>query len=207
MRSGCSQTATHDNIVVIGVLKRIFTQPRYLVAAAVVFFVAFSAAILLPHYQLIGQVWSADVSLLSKFTFVLTLYGTIYSKHTIFSFTNLFVAISLFSLNVTLFVYYIRRRQEVSKGKTPHLAGLAGFVSSLLGIGCAACGSVIITSALSIFGASSLLFILPFRGAEFGALGILLLLVSIHYLIKRINDPFVCPLQDKELRTPSVDGA
>ena len=99
----------------------------------------------------------------------------------------------LFGINIALLTYYIRRRQEKTGNTKASLASLGGIVSAGLGIGCAACGSVVLTSLLGMFGAGSLLLLLPLHGAEFGIVGLILLLVSIRYLIKRIQDPLVCP--------------
>jgi hypothetical protein len=46
---------------------------------------------------------------------------------------------------------------------------------------------------LLLFGAGGLLALLPFHGAEFGVLGVILLGFSMQQLAKRINDPLVCP--------------
>ena len=59
-------------------------------------------------------------------------------------------------------------------------------------MGCAACGSVILTAFLGTIGAGGLLLLLPFHGAEFGIIGLLLLCASIRYLIKKIAEPLVC---------------
>jgi len=66
-------------------------------------------------------------------------------------------------------------------------------VSGIFGVGCAACGSVIVSSLLLLVGAGGVLTILPFHGAEFGVLGIIFLWFSIYQLSKRIDDPLVCP--------------
>jgi hypothetical protein len=105
----------------------------------------------------------------------------------------------LFGVNIALFTYYIRRRQSLQSSTGVQVAGIAGLVSSLFGIGCAACGSVIVTGLLGLFGASSLLLLLPFHGAEFGLLGLGLFVISIHYLSLRVDDPLVCPLNQKDL--------
>jgi uncharacterized membrane protein len=68
-------------------------------------------------------------------------------------------------------------------------------ISAVFGIGCAACGSVILTAILGIAGTGALLTWLPLHGLEFGVVGIILLSFSIYYLAKRINDPLVCKVR------------
>jgi len=106
----------------------------------------------------------------------------------------LLVLISLlFALNLVLLVFYIRKIKSILKGnRRIHAVGIGGLVSGLLGIGCAACGSVVLTSILSSIGASGLLLLLPLHGSEFGILGVLLLCMSIYVLVRRIQQPLVC---------------
>jgi len=99
----------------------------------------------------------------------------------------------LFGINISLLTFYIRKRQVASKNKKVHLTSLGGFASAVLGIGCAACGSIVLSALLSTFGAGTLIVMLPLHGLEFGLVGIILLLFSNRYLIKRIEDPLICP--------------
>lgn len=188
-----------------GVLKRVFRHVRYIVGATGVAFMVLSAALLLPNYTTLVQIlFSGSVSFVSKVSFVLSLYASLLTNFTVFSALYLILVSVLFGINIALLTFYIRRRQERSHNTTAHLASIGGIISAVLGIGCAACGSVVLTAVLSLFGAGGLLLILPLHGIEFGIIGFILLLVSIRYLIKRINDPFVCPMK---LRTTTVDRA
>ena len=67
-------------------------------------------------------------------------------------------------------------------------------VSGVLGMGCAACGSFLLTSIFSLFGASWLLSYLPLDGGEFGILGVILLAVSLYLTAKKIQNPAVCKI-------------
>jgi len=185
------------------VIKRVFRHVRYRVGAAGVAFMALSAALLLPNFSVLSQIFlSNSISLKVKISFLLSLYGSLFTNFTFWSASYLILVAVLFGINVALLTFYIRRRQEVSGDKTAHVASLGGMISAVLGIGCAACGSVVVTAVLGLFGGGGLLLLLPLKGAEFGILGVLLLLFSIRYLIKRIKDPLVCPVK---LSSPSVD--
>jgi hypothetical protein len=59
-------------------------------------------------------------------------------------------------------------------------------------VGCAACGSVILTAILATIGVGGLLLALPFKGAELGIIALGILFWSNYYLAKKINDPLVC---------------
>lgn len=181
--------------MLLSVLGRVFSQVRYMQVAILIAAMALSVAILLPNISVILQVFqSSSIGLGTKLQFLGSMYGVFFTNFTFFTaFYTLTIAF-LFGVNSALLAYYIRRRQKVVSNTSGHTAGFLGVVSGIFGIGCAACGSVIISSFLVLFGVGGLLAILPFHGAEFGALGIIFLLISIYQLSKRINDPLVCPV-------------
>lgn len=182
--------------MLLSVLGRVFRHVRYVMGAIGVAFAVFSAALLLPNLSTITQVvFSGSVGLGTKISFVASLYGSLFTNFTLLSGFIVFLTAVLFGVNIALLTYYIRRRQVKSHSTRAHLASLGGLVSAALGIGCAACGSVVLTAVLGLFGASGFLLLLPFHGAEFGFFGILLLCFSIYYLMRRIQDPVVCPVK------------
>ncbi|MCA9362414.1 hypothetical protein KC906_03485, partial [Candidatus Kaiserbacteria bacterium] len=125
------------------VLQRVFRHPRYVVSALLVMFLSFSAALLLPNLTALKQVWlSGSVGFGVKLQFLLSLYGSLGSNFSFFSATMLVITAVLFGINIALLTFYIRRRQEVSHTTTAHWASIGGAVSAILGIGCAACGTV-----------------------------------------------------------------
>jgi hypothetical protein len=67
-----------------------------------------------------------------------------------------------------------------------------GAISSVLGIGCASCGSVILTSILLSFGALSSSYVVSILGLSFSILGVILLLVSNVVLLRKIRAGNVC---------------
>jgi hypothetical protein len=179
---------------VLPVAKRVFRHRRYMLWATGVALLVVSAGTLLPNLDALGAVWSSSaVSVSFKLAFLFSLYGSLFSNFTVLSMIYLLLTAVLFGINIAFLTFYIRRRRGKGPNVTAPLASLGGLVASMFGIGCAACGSVIITAVLSIFGGAGLLLMLPFHGAEFGLIGLVLLLVSISYLAKRIEDPLTCP--------------
>ena len=167
----------------------VFSKPAY-IFLALVFFIFFLALIL----------WLSAKSLI-LFMISTREFGLVLSKDIIVGAWSFFklnssrisLFISLFisflsSINFAMFVYYIKRRLQISRE-----FGL-GFFGSLLGIfgvGCASCGSVIIAS---IFGLTGSVFLtkFPLKGLEIGLLAILAILTSIYFLTKKINNPLAC---------------
>lgn len=100
----------------------------------------------------------------------------------------------LFGLNVALLVFYVRVRR--TGGTSFHVgAGVGGFLSGVLGMGCAACGSALLLPLLSIVGAGSLVSLLPLNGQEFGIISVALLILSCSLILKQIANPAVCPIE------------
>ena len=191
--------------MVIKVLWRVFRNARYSIMATGVAFMVLSATLLLPNLPAIRQIFATDViSFGAKFSFLFSLYGTLFTNFNVLSALNLILIAVFFGVNISLVTYYIRRQQIASKNAKVHAASLGGIISGILGIGCAACGSVVLTALLGAFGGGGFILLLPFHGAEFGLMGVILLAVSIYYVCARINDPLVCRMNS---RATSVDGA
>ena len=64
----------------------------------------------------------------------------------------------------------------------------------MLGVGCAACGSILLTTVLAWVGAGALIRLLPLQGEEFGIIGVILLAISIFLTAKQIDNPVVCKI-------------
>jgi len=153
-----------------------------------------SVAILLPNTKILLQVvQSPALGFGQKVEFLIGMYGLLGTNFSLFSAVTTVATAVLFGINIALLIFYVRRRQSVNKNKTGNSASVAGVVAGVFGVGCAACGSVLIASFLALFGAGGLLLILPLHGAEFGILSVCLLLFSVHEVTKRINDPLICP--------------
>lgn len=184
-----------------GVLVRVFSHPRYAFFMAMVAFIVLSAAILLPQYAIIKQIFLSDMFTFAEaWSFVLRVYLSLGASMSVLSGTLLVLMSLVFAIDVALMTYYIRRRQLVLRDRKAKLVGVGGTVSSLLGIGCAACGSVILSGVIGLFGGASFLALLPLHGAEFGVLGLVLLLGVAGYLLRRIDDPLVCPIEAHDPR-------
>lgn len=82
----------------------------------------------------------------------------------------------IFSLNICLSIDFFRQSKSGVKEAS---ASLMGGVVGGLGIGCAACGSVLLASLLSFFGISSIAF-LPLDGASVSFFSLFLLIIGLH---------------------------
>ncbi len=177
-------------------LVNVFTKPRYIILATLITGIVFTFALWLPNIRLIGVVLlSGTASVYQKFSFVFSLYGSIGTNFTLVSASYTIAIAVLFGINVALLTYYIRKiRGNIGNIKSTGAVGIGGLVSGIFGIGCAACGTFVLTSVLALFGATGFLAILPFGGEEFGFLGVGLLLYSIYLVLKKIQASMVCSI-------------
>jgi hypothetical protein len=173
-------------------LRKVFASGRYITLVFAVGLVAFAFAVWLPNLPLIVQVMGhSGIPVSQKIGLPLSLLGSITTNFTPLSASYTIAIAVLLGMNVAMLVYYLRRR--IADVASIGLAtGFLGMTSGVLGMGCAACGSLLLTSTFSLLGASGILAILPLAGGEFGILGVILLTVSLYLTAKRIQDPAVC---------------
>ncbi len=171
---------------------KVLSRPAYSLLALAAGGAIFAFTIWLPNLSLIShELGDGGIPLVLRLRLPLDLLGGIATSFTAFSATIAVLVSVLFGVNAALVAYYFSRR--VSSVKSAGVAmGIGGMVSGVLGIGCAACGSVITTAGLSLVGASGILVFLPLRGGEFGIIGIGLLLYAIAVTAKQIVTPSIC---------------
>jgi len=178
-------------MVLLG-LKHVFRNVRYVLLASVVALGMFTGAILLPNTKLVFQVIpDTTIALNAKLLLLFSLFESIQTNFTVVSATYTIAIALLFGINIALFVHYIRARKATSVGSGA-AAGVGGVVSGIFGIGCAACGTFILTWVLGLFGAIGLISFLPLGGEEFGILGVLLLVVSVYMIAKKTSEAPTC---------------
>lgn len=103
----------------------------------------------------------------------------------------LVVGVTVFSaLVITLFSVLMSVRKEALVASGMY----AGFALTLaiLGVGCAACGAVLLSTILGFFGISGLLAYFPYHGVEVGYLGLILLMAISYTLSRRLANPYAC---------------
>lgn len=153
-------------------------------------FIVFSVSVLFSDFGLLKQVYlSHGFTSFIKLAFSM-LTGAGFSLG-VFSTSTILTTSMLFGINISLLVFYIKQQKKVLLSQTPGLSAL-GLLFGVIGLGCASCGSLIVFSLFSFVGAGAFLTVLPFNGAEFSILGILLLLASNYLVLKKISAPAVC---------------
>lgn len=182
-------------IAVLQTIKKVFCKPSYIALMLTASISVFIFAVWFPNISLIVKIMShSEISLRQKLNFPISLLGGIITNFTLFSALYTVAIAVLFGIDLAMVVYLLRRRIDNAK-KNGIAAGLLGIISGVIGIGCAVCGSFLLTSVLSLLGAAGILSFLPFGGGEFGILGVVLLSVSIYTAVKQIQNPAICKVK------------
>lgn len=178
--------------MVFQALHKVFQKPLYALLAFATSIIVFAFAVWLPNISLIISVMGhSGISLTEKFNLPISLLGSITTNFTPLSASYTIAIAILFGINLAMIVYYLRRK--IAETKQDAIAtGFLGIVSGALGVGCAACGSFLLASILSLFGSSWILSFLPLGGGEFGILGVILLAASLYMTAKQITSPLLC---------------
>lgn len=170
----------------------VFAHASYIAFASALAVAAFLFAVWLPNLGLLMEVFTtSSAPLATKLGIATSLIGGIRTNFSLLSAGYTIAIAALFGINVAMVAYFLKRKRTLLAGKDM-AAGFGGVASGALGIGCAACGSFILSTTLSLFGAAGALAILPLRGGEFGILGVVLLLVSLSLISTKIAAPLIC---------------
>lgn len=170
----------------------VFFRPSYIALAGALALLAVLFAVWLPNIGLITDIFTASSApLAAKFGVLMSLLLGISTNFSVLSAGYTIAIAILFGLNIALTVYFLNR-QRTLPAKKELAAGFGGIASGALGVGCAACGSLILTTAFSLFGAADVLALLPLRGGELGVVSVLLLLTSLLLMSKKIAVPLTC---------------
>lgn len=180
--------------MVVQALQKVFRKPLYSLLALIVSAAVFAFAVWLPNLSLIVKIMGhPGITFSQKLSLPASLLGSIVTNFTLLSASYTITIAILFGMNVAMIVYFLRRRIDDVK-QAGIGTGLLGITSGVLGMGCAACGSFLLTSVFSLAGSSWVLSYLPLAGGEFGILGVILLIASVYQTAKKIQNPAVCKI-------------
>jgi len=169
---------------------KIIAQSKDVAVAVGVALVVIAFAAWLPNLHLITQTMtSATMTLWQKTNLITSLLGSLQINLSPLSRLIIFTSAGLAGIQVSLLVFYLKQTARIQQTMGVSVLGVA---TSMLGVGCASCGSVILTSLIGFGSATAVLGFLPFRGQEFGFIGIVILLFAISFTLKKINQPYVC---------------
>lgn len=170
----------------------VFAHSSYIALANALAILAFLFAVWLPNFGLLAEFFGASSAPLE--TKLKLAWNLLYGIRTNFSLLSAGYTIAiaaLFGVDIAMVAYFLKRTRNKFARKDV-AAGFGGIASGVFGIGCAACGSFILSAIFSFLGAAGALAILPLRGGEFGILSVILLVISLLLISKKISAPLTC---------------
>lgn len=179
-----------DRRTIMIALKKVFTKPSSWIIGGVTFLAFCFALIWVANLALLRYlIASHTYTLGEKIHVFFTSIGNLGTNYTGAQLLIYGLLVILSALYMPMFVYHIRKQVQ---GARTEAAGIVGIVISVFGIGCSACGSILISSLIGVTATASFIGLLPFGGYEIGMLACVLLLVSLFSLSKKIAFPGVC---------------
>ena len=173
-------------------LRTVFGDWRYGLLTGVTAALAFAFAVWMPNLRLLVSILADPrVPSIDKLKLPADLLGSINSNFSTLAASYTIIMALLFGVNVSLIAYNLkfkRLRLLSAEGAV----GSVGIVSGVLGIGCAACGSLIFSSVLGTAAGAGVIALLPLKGGEFGIVGVVLLAFATYLLIRQVSTPPVC---------------
>ncbi len=154
----------------------------------------FLLAVWFPNLGLIVQVFTgSNAPLAAALGIALSLLGGIATNFSLLSAGYTIATAVLFGLTTAMIAYLVKQRRTAAAGHGIAV-GSGAMASAVLGLGCAACGSLMLGLILPSLGAAGALAALPLQGEEFGILSVALLLISLLLISKSIAQAISCPV-------------
>jgi len=175
-----------------GAILTVMKNPSYLAFA----FVVASGIILLmawlPNWELLKDtILNQDTSLSYKINLTISLAGALVTNYRYVDLLLLLTSSVLAGVQTAVVSYYFKQRIKTRREAG---LGIVGIFSSMLGVGCASCGSIIITSIFGLGTTGVVVRYFPLRGMEFGIIGIAILVISLVMTIRKIEAGDECEL-------------
>ncbi|MFW0862262.1 MAG: hypothetical protein ACKKL6_01625 [Candidatus Komeilibacteria bacterium] len=171
--------------------KLVFKNTRYIITGIIFAFLVYMLSVITNKSGFINFTIKSDM--FNFFTRIKLITSSLFSIETNFTSSLSFWVIVLVAIvagiNIAMLVYLLRRQAKATKEAG---ASFFGIVAGMIGIGCAACGSVILTTLFGLGFTASLISFLPLDGAEFMILALLAMIISVYYVSKKIVNPMVC---------------
>ncbi len=95
------------------------------------------------------------------------------------------------ALNIILFVIYVRRQRLLLSGRG-FFGSMAGMILGVFGVGCVSCGVLVLAPVFTFLGLSSFAYAALEYALPISIFGLLCILGSCWYLLKKISQPLIC---------------
>lgn len=175
---------------ILPTFKLVFSTKKYIFLAVVIASLFFIGAITIPSVGALKFALTySPATLLAKVKALGVIWPFFKANSTIWSRWLVILVSILSGINLAMLIFYLKRRIKLERSVG---TGFVGMVVGLLGVGCASCGSVVLSSIFGYTAVTSFLGVLPFHGIEIGVMGLSLLLLSIYLITQKIQNPNSC---------------
>ncbi len=163
----------------------VFKKPGAVFGALVIFTVLLFFVAWMPNFSFLYTLLTSPFfSPSARIKLIAVGFGSLATNFTPLSRVITITILILASINSVMFVSYFKKRALLYKEAG---VGASAFLLGLFGVGCASCGSVIISAIAGAGAAAGFLGVLPLGGQEFGIVSIVLLLVSLAAISRKPN--------------------
>ncbi len=184
---------TKNIVISVRGIVQVLKKPSYIFLVIATTALIIVLSIWLSMNQFVLWVLSDSVFSLSvKLKLLFSTLGAFQTNFTFFSRITTTIVAVLSGVNIALLIFYFKKRIKLQAA-----AGTStfGILAGLLGVGCSACGSVVLSSIFGLAATASVINILPFRGSEIGVVSVIILSFSIYTIAKRIDNPLFCKIK------------
>lgn len=163
-------------------VRLLYFKPQYLLLAAISSFLFYELIFWFLNLGLARYLFvSPYLSLSDKLGIVIGSYSGIFADPLSGLAVMLFLVSALQGVSISAIVYTIRHERESNKGMVKNLGGTgAAALLSVLGLGCAACGSSLVTPILTLLFASSSVALAETVGFYSALLALVVAIVTTH---------------------------
>ncbi len=170
----------------------VFQRPRFFVYAVIAAIAAWGLITVVMQFRFWAEIIGFDaLTLAGRLRILVTSIGIWGSGLTASARVSAILIILLTGVNMAFFIYFLQHRIATLRASS---LGWWGMAVSLFGVGCASCGSAILTTLLGFGTATAVVAALPFHGTEFTVLGIISIAASIVVLARKIANPGICQI-------------
>lgn len=174
--------------IALNSLRVVFANTAYIILVVSLFIIIalvnFLINALVLNYDLLVLVFTSGFFDLASRTKIFFNSLTSVATLSLSSVVVIVILSALLAVEISIFVFYFKKKVVIKKEAG---LGLFSLPLAFLGVGCSACGSLVLSSLMGLTAATTLIGFLPFRGLEFGISGIFLLLVSIYLIALKIS--------------------
>ncbi len=177
-------------------LREVFARPSYGFVALFIAILIGAIMTWVSSYDVVKlAITSEALDFAGKLNLIFSSLGSFATNFTLSSQIMIVLVSLLAGVNMAMLIFYLKKNRTIRKTAKTSVLGL---IVGTLGVGCSACGSVILTSIFGVSASFVFMSYLPLKGMEFGLIGIALVILSIYNIANKMQSPVTCKVVAKK---------